>query len=102
MAKKLEVKEVAEVVDGAEKALYAYAEYEVQGRLFSIGEKFTPPYDWKRNLAQEELLLATKQKSGAQVGVVFSYPGEIINPSEKNPELRERRIHNVILPLEER
>lgn len=68
------------------------------------GEVFTPPPGWTRNLSAEERLHAEKGKQGRELApaVIFDYEGEIINPHEKNPELRERRAHTAILPLQER
>jgi hypothetical protein len=86
----------------ATKSLYATADFEIEklGVRIAEGEEFTPPAGWVRDLAQEELLLASRVKQGGQVGMVFAYDGEIINPHERNPQLRERRTHNVVLPLE--
>lgn len=81
---------------------YAYADCEIDGKPLLAGAEFVPPFGWERNLAQEQLLLSAKQKNGSRVGMVFSYQGEIINPHEKNIEQRERRTHNIILPIEVR
>jgi hypothetical protein len=119
MAKKIEQTEIDEAMNvglpkqeakkeaQAERALYAYAdfEYRIGADVVQVkaGEKFTPPPTWKRDAAGQELLLTSKEKNaGGNVGIVFSYLGEYINPNEKNIELRERRVHNAILPLEER
>jgi hypothetical protein len=67
------------------------------------GDVFTPPAGWTREPQHEEFMKANKEKQGRPVdpGVVFTYQGEIVNPGEKNPALRERREHRVILPLKE-
>lgn len=83
-------------------ALYAYADFEVQGVQFKEGEKFSPPLGWQRAPQMDELLSASKVKQGSTAGIAFSYQGEIINPGEKEPSLRERRQHTAVLPLEER
>lgn len=111
--KKVEVIEESAVPEGQEyksaaKVFRAYADFEF--RIGSqppvevkAGEIFTPPHGWTRNLAQEELLLTSKRKNdnNPQIGVVFTYLGDFVNPHEKVIELRERRVHNAILPLEE-
>ena len=111
MAKKLEAKEIKEAVEvGQVKAptgeLVAYADFDYKLGFDTItvraGEVFNPPANWKRNLEQEELLLASQKKNDAQVGIVFTYLGDFVNPGEKNQALRERRVHNAILPLEVR
>lgn len=84
------------------KALYAYADFKIGDMEVKAGEKFTPPHGWQRAPQMDELLSASKIKQGAQVGIAFSYQGEVINPGEKNPDLRERRQHTAVLPLEER
>lgn len=97
------VEEVMVETKSARKAYYAYADFKVGDDEYKAGDVFVAPKSWTRNLAQEELLLASKKKnSEKQSGLVFTYLGEVINPHEKNPELRERRVHNAILPLEER
>lgn len=85
-----------------EKSLYATADFEVQGVTIHAGEKFVPPLGWKRDDKYRELLMASRVKQGQPVGIVFSYEGDVINPGEKNPALRERRTHNAVLPLIER
>ena len=112
MAKKIEPKEIEKAVAIGQApaetgdALYAYADFELRLGAdvipVSEGDVFTPPMNWKRNPEQEDLLLAAKKKNGGPVGLVFTYLGEFVNPNEKNLALRERRVHNVILPLEER
>lgn len=86
--------------------LYAYQDFEVKvGEdviAFAKGAKFEPPYGWKRDTAQEELLHASRKKQGDRTGMVFVYEGKVINPDEKNLSLRERQVHTVVLPLEER
>jgi hypothetical protein len=85
---------------------FAFSGFEIEKLNIKVkaGEQFTPPQGWERNLGQEEFLLASKQKNsgGSSVGVCFSYQGEVVNPGEKNPDLRERRIHTAVLPLEVR
>ena len=67
------------------------------------GDTFTPPDGWVRDVTYEEILIAAKSKHGKayEPGAVFNYQGVVINPSEKNPALRERREHRAILPLKE-
>lgn len=89
-----------------EKALYAYADFEIEklGLKVKAGEQFVPAAGWVRDVTQETFLMGSKQKNagGSQVGVVFTYQGEVVNPQERNPDLRERRTHTAVLPLEER
>lgn len=87
-----------------EVALYATADFEIKslGIVVKEGELFVPPHGWERNQNQQEFLLASKAKQGTPVGMAFSYQGEVVNPGEKTPELRERRVHTAILPLIER
>jgi len=88
----------------AKKTLYATADFEIEKLGISVkaGEEFIPPADWKRNLSQEEFILASKKKNGDQSGMAFDYLGEVVNPQERNKELQERRVHTAVLPLEER
>lgn len=87
-------------------ALYAYADFEIKKLNIKVaaGEVFTPPHGWERDLDAEETLKTEKLKQGAsvRVGMIFNYLGEVVNPGEKNPDLRERRTHTAVLPLEVR
>lgn len=90
--------------DTTPKAYYATADFELAKLDINVkaGDQFTPPQGWQRDRKEEELLLASKAKRGEGVGIVFTYLGEVVNPSEKEPSLRERRVHTAVLPLEER
>lgn len=84
---------------------YATADFTIEKLNLSVkaGERFQIPAGWTRDLSAEELRAAEKLKQGAaNTGMIFNYPGEIVNPGERNPELRERRTHTVVLPLEVR
>ena len=105
VTEEVEAQEVAPEPKTGE-AYYAFADFEIEKQNIKVkaGDRFTPPQGWERNKNQEEFLLASKQKNsgGSSVGVCFSYLGEVVNPGEKNIELRERRVHNAVLPLEVR
>lgn len=94
--------EVSEILETAQKALYAYADFEVRGVTFKAGERFVPAPGWTRDLRMDELLSGSKVKNKKHVGMAFSYQGVVVNPGEKNPDLRERRVYTAVLPLEER
>lgn len=89
------------------KGLYAYADFEVRigdaSEAVKKGDRFDVPHGWRRDLAAEELMQASRRKRGAgTAGMIFVYEGKIVNPNEKNPALRERQVHTAVLPLEER
>ena len=96
---------ISRAVRGGEKALYAYADFEIESGgikvLFKEGEKFFPALGWERAPQMDELLSGSKHKNGARTGIAFSYMGKVINPNAK-PEERQRQALTVVLPLEER
>lgn len=90
--------------------LYAVSDFEYKPyptanpiQVFA-GNVFVPPANWKRDTGYEEMQKASKQKQGQALApaIVFVYEGEVVNPQEREPSLRERRVHRAILPLEER
>lgn len=86
--------------------LYAYDDFEIRVGDdkcdFKKGERFTAPLGWERSPEMDVYLHSSKQKSDSQVGLAFQYLGKVLNPNEKNPDLRERQVHTAVLPLEER
>lgn len=89
------------------KYFYATADFEIPKLDIHVkaGEQFNLPHGWIRDPQHEEFLLASKRKNagiGEGVGMAFTYLGEVVNPTEKELALRERRVHTAVLPLEER
>ncbi len=103
MAKKVKVTELEEAKEEGKK-LYATADFDIPSLDLYVkaGDEFVLPAGWKQDKQQEEFLNASKVKQGKSVGIVFSYLGAVVNPGEKNLELRERRTHTTVLPLEVR
>jgi len=84
MPKKTEVIEV-------KNEYTAYADFELLGKTFKVGEKFVPPFNF--TLDKEFLdFRAVERKGKMPRGVVFTYPGAVVN--------REQLINRAILPIE--
>ena len=77
--------------------LVAYAPFEVNGEAYEVGDVFTPPAGWTRDDSFEEFRAVSRKNSGGQeIGIAFTYPGEIIDKKTK-----ERQARRAVLPLKE-
>jgi hypothetical protein len=78
-------------------ALIAYAPFEVNGERYEAGDVFTPPAGWTRDDSFEEFREVSRKNKGAQeIGIAFTYAGEIIDPKTK-----ERQSRRAVLPIKE-
>jgi hypothetical protein len=79
------------------KVLLVYSPFSVDGVEYKIGDVFTPPAGWTRDDSFEEFREVSRKNKGAQeIGIAFSYPGEIIDPKTK-----ERQSRRAVLPIKE-
>lgn len=96
----------AQAGETSPQGLYAYDDFELRigDDVFSFkkGDRFTAPLGWERSPEMDVYLHSSKQKSDSRTGLAFQYQGKVLNPNEKNPDLRERQVHTAVLPLEER
>jgi hypothetical protein len=77
--------------------LVAYAPFEVNGEAYEAGDVFTPPAGWTRDDSFEEFREVSRKNKGAQeIGIAFTYAGEIIDPKTK-----ERQSRRAVLPIKE-
>ena len=78
-------------------SLIAYAPFEVNGETYEAGDVFTPPAGWTRDDSFEEFRSVSHKNSGGQeIGIAFTYAGEIIDKKTK-----ERQARRAVLPLKE-